>query len=142
MKKLLFLATFAAGWMTITAASCKHDDNNNNPSGGGNTTTPGSGWRVSLFNERTENKTNDYSGYSFDFAANGSMTAVRNSQNTTGTWRQFQDDGVTKFEIQLSTTDHDLQELNDDWVLVSKTDNLISLQDDNSSSNEQLQFSK
>lgn len=129
--------------MSLTAASCKHDDNSNNPSAGGsNTSTPGGGWRLSRFSERNEDKTGHYSGYSFEFSANGSLTATRNSLNTSGTWRQFQDDGLTKFEIQLSTTDHDLQELNDDWVLVSKTDGLISLQDDNSSSNEQLQFSK
>ena len=144
MKKLFYIPALMVSYLITTAASCQHDDNSNptpaNPVV--NTTPAGSGWRVSLFNERSENKTNDYTGYTFEFASSGTMTAVRNGQTTNGTWRQFRNDGLDRFEIQLSTTDNNLQELNDDWVIVSKSDALISLKDDNPTSNEQLQFSK
>lgn len=127
-------------------SSCKTENNNVNPSSPTstsiNTNTPGTGWRLSLYSERNENKTSHYNSYTFSFSTDGSMTAEANGQVTTGTWKQYSDDGITKFAINLNTSDNDLMDLNDDWALVSKSDNFISLQDDNSSKNEQLQFSK
>ena len=139
MKKLFYLPALMAAYMILTAGSCKRDDDSTNPS---NPSVPGSGWRISLYMEPGENKTQDYNGYVFGFSSDGSMTAVRNSQTTTGTWQQFQNDGLNRFRIMLNTSDNKLSDLNHSWVLVSKNDALISLRDDNTSSNEQLQFSK
>lgn len=136
-------------YVILSSSSCQHDDNNNvTPSGtttstGNNTTTaPAGGWRLSLFSETGENKTSHFNGYTFDFAAGGTMTAKNGSQTVSGTWKQYQDNSITKFAISLNTTDKDMSELNDDWALVSRNDNFISLKDDNSSKNEVLQFSK
>ncbi|MEZ5018113.1 MAG: hypothetical protein R2800_13725 [Flavipsychrobacter sp.] len=141
MKKILHIAIVAIGYIILTSSSCKKDDDNVNPSNSSNI-TPGSGWHVSLFSEQSENKTSNYSEYSFDFATDGSMSAQGSGQVVTGTWKQYQDDGITKFAISLNTTNNNLLELNDDWALVSKDEKFISLKDDNSSKNEQLQFSK
>lgn len=146
MKKLFYVIYILFSFAAVTFSSCNKDDNSSlNPSGSGSqgtSATPGTGWRVSLFSERNDNKTSHYTGYTFTFSSDGKMSADRNGQSITGTWSQYQDDGITKFAINLSTTDGDLLELNDDWALVNKTDDFISLADDNSSKNEQLQFSK
>jgi hypothetical protein len=150
MKKLSHILYVVISCIVLTSTSCTHDTNLNaapaNTTGssgtGSNAQTPGSGWRVTLFSETSENKTSHFSGYQFDFAANGTISATGNGQTVTGAWSQYQDDGVTKLAISLNTTDKDLSELNDDWVLISKSDTFISLKDDNSAKNEQLQFSK
>lgn len=151
MKKLFHIVC-TLSFVMLIASSCKHDNNTNvtpsgttgtsGTSGTSSTTVPGSDWSLTLFSEKTEDKTSHFSGYKFEFAADGTMSAVRNGQSVSGTWRQYSNNGVTKFAITLTTTDAHLLELNDDWVLVSKTDNLLSLKDDNSDKNEQLQFSK
>ncbi|MCD6012789.1 MAG: hypothetical protein K0Q79_2651 [Flavipsychrobacter sp.] len=140
MKNLIILLSC----FVLAFSSCTHDDSKTvTPiSSSSSAATPGSGWSLTLLSERSDNKTSHYSGYTFEFAADGTMSAVRSGTTVTGTWRQYQDDGITKFAISLITTDSRLLELNDDWALVSKSDNLISLKDDNSTSNEQLQFSK
>jgi hypothetical protein len=139
MKKLLFIAAMLMSYTVLTSSSCNHNDNNPTPA---NTTTPGPGWRVSAFTEPGEDKTGDYTGYVFDFASGGALTAVRNGQTTSGTWEQSSSNGVPGFEISLSTSDNKLSKLNHRWVLVNKTDVLIDLRDDNVSSYEMLKFSK
>jgi len=141
MKKMLQKSILLL-CLSLSTVSCEHDKNSVQPAGSPSTNIPGSGWKISLYTEPGENKTSDYTGYIFEFGANGAMTAVHDGQSTTGTWRQYQDDGVTKFEIALNTADKDLEDLNDDWVIVTKSDSVISLKDDNDSKNEELQFSK
>ncbi len=139
MKKLIIL--FSCFLLTLN--SCTHDDNKTiAPVGSFSTATPGTGWSITLFSEPGENKTSHFSGYTFSFAADGTMSATKSGAAVTGTWKQYLDDGITRFAISLSTADKDLLELTDDWALVSKSDNLISLKNDNSTKNEQLQFSK
>lgn len=145
MKSVLYSIALCISCLCLTFSSCKKtDDNSVNPNNnsGISSNTPGANWKVSLFTEPDENKTHNYSGYTFDFNSDGGVSANRNGQTTPGTWRQYSDDGVTKFQITLNTTDRDLTELNDDWVVVSKSNTFISLKDDNAASNEQLQFSK
>lgn len=135
MKRSLTYAVILSAFSGLSA--CNHGGESAEIS-----VLPGSGWTVKLMTERGNNKTGNYSGYQFNFNDNGCVAVVKNGQTTTGTWRQYPDDGITKFEIALSTTDNNLSELNDDWVLLSRTNNLISLQDDNTASNEQLQFGR
>lgn len=144
MKKISSFIGLIVCILVLTSASCKHDDNSSvtpSTTSGISNTTLGTGWKLTLLSEGSDNKTSHFSGCTFDFAASGTMTLAGNL-SATGTWRQYQDDGVTKFEINLSTADKDMAELNDDWVLVSKSETFISLKDDNSAKNEQLQFSK
>lgn len=141
MSNLLYLALTV---VMLAFSSCSHSGSPVTPvtPAGISATTPGADWRITLFSETSENKTSHYAGYTFSFAANGTITATNSSAAISGTWRQYQDDGVTKFAISLASADKDLQELNDDWVIVSKSDNFLSLKDDNSAKNELLQFSK
>ncbi len=139
MKNLIILISCFA---LIFSSCTKEDKTTVTPGSTISTATPGTGWSLTLFTEPGENKTSHFAGYTFDFAADGTMTAVKGGMTVTGTWKQYPDDGKTKFAITLSTTDVRLMELNDAWELVSKSASFISLKDDNSVSNEQLQFSQ
>ena len=123
-----------------TFASCKKEDKSKvSPVGG---TAIGGDWRVSYFYDNDKDETSDYNGYVFRFNSNGSMTATRSGQTTNGSWNETSDDGFKKFIISLNTSDDKLTELNDDWVLESKTSTEIKLKDDNPARNEQLHFVK
>ncbi|MEZ0607947.1 hypothetical protein ACAW74_05490 [Fibrella sp. WM1] len=43
-------------------------------------------WTVSLYRQRTEVKTSDYSGITFTFSADGTLTATEKGKTIRGTW--------------------------------------------------------
>lgn len=132
-----------AGITLMALNGCKKDDNNNNGIGNstGGIVTTGQ-WRVSYFFDKDKEETSDYNGYVFEFKSGGGMTATRNGQTTSGNWSEGTDDGKPRFNIQLNTTDDKLSELNDDWVVDSKTDKELKLSDDNDTHTEQLHFTR
>jgi hypothetical protein len=138
MKLILILSLFVTS--TFALSSCKHG--NDDPAPVVNTNTPGSGWRVTRFTEPGEDKTNDYNGYVFEYASNGTATVTGNGQSSTGNWSQSVRDGLNRFNIQIGSTDKKIEKLNHDWVLQTKSDSFISMTDDNASSDEHLEFSK
>jgi hypothetical protein len=100
-------------------------------------------WRVTNFSERTNNETDDFTGYTFTFLSNGKIQAAKNGIIKEGNWSEST--SSQKLIIDLgakSDANKPLGELTDDWVIVSKTATKINLTDDNSSSNELLEFSK
>ena len=100
-------------------------------------------WRVTHFSERSNNETNDFNGYTFTFQSNGKVLAAKNGVIKEGNWSESA--STQRLVIDLGTkTDANkpLGELSDDWVIVSKTDKKINLSDDNSTSNELLEFTK
>lgn len=141
MKRVLFSAGALMIYLTCSSSGCKHDDNSAVTPSNTTTTTPTTTgkWKVSYYFDKKD-ETSDYSGYVFEFNSDRTMTAGNNGVNTTGTWGERTDDGKQKFTIALNSTDSKLLELNDDWVIESKTDAEIKLKDDNNS--EQLQFKK
>jgi len=139
MKKQIFLSLSFFVLAVTALSSCSKDDKGPGPV---SSAVPGAGWKVALFTEPKENKTSDFIGYTLEFGSTGTLTITGNGQAITGTWKQHQDDGVSKLLITLNTTDNHLSKLNDDWVIVSKTETLISLKDDNVVSAEVLQFAK
>jgi hypothetical protein len=100
-------------------------------------------WRVTLFTDSGNNETSDFSGYSFQFASGGVLTAAKTSTSKTGNWGLASTSN--KFNIDLGAkTDSNkpLGELTDDWRIISVTPSEIRLSDDNASSNEFLTFTK
>ena len=100
-------------------------------------------WRVTLFTDSGKDETSDFSGYSFQFNSNGSLTATKGNTTKTGTWSIGS--SSNKFNIDLGAkTDSNkpLGELTDDWRIVSITGSEIKLADDNAASGEALTFSK
>ncbi len=142
MKRILWapvlLAVLAMGCQNKTSTNVT-PGNNNTPLSG--TVTSGK-WTISYFYDNDKEETSDYSGYSFEFKTDKTLTATRSGITTTGTWTETTDDDLPRLVIMLNTTDDKLTELNEDWVIESKNDTQIKLKDDNPDRNEQLHFNK
>jgi|JI7StandDraft_1071085.scaffolds.fasta_scaffold01207_16 hypothetical protein len=113
--------------VTLLATSCTKDDNSNNNSGNNNANvTPAAGqWKISYFFDKQE-ETSNYTGYTFDFAANGTLTTQGNGQTYTGTWQTNVDDSKDKFVINYTgTVPSTLQELEEDWLILVIDNNLM-----------------
>jgi hypothetical protein len=120
-------------------ASCTPDSTSSNAS---QVVTSGE-WRVTLFTDSGNDETSDFSGYRFIFNTGGTITAVNNAVSKTGTWSTGS--SSNKFTIDLGAktdTNKPLGELTDDWQIVSVSETVIQLKDDNAASNEKLTFTK
>jgi len=123
-------------YFVALSTSCTRSLDNNAT----NVATSGS-WRVSLYTDSGNSETSDFTGYTFSFNSDGSLTVIKNGGTTTGTWSS----GSGKFNIDLGPKDNTnkpLGELTDDWKIISVSDTEIKLTDNNSSSNEFLTFTK
>lgn len=135
MKTKILLAAFSS----LLLASCS---TSNNSSDAGQVATSGT-WRVTLFTDSGNDETSDFAGYSFTFSTSGSVTAAKNGVTQTGTWSV--NTSSNKFNIDLGAkidTNKPLGELTDDWKIISVSETVIQLEDDNSASNEKLTFTK
>ncbi len=98
-------------------------------------------WRVTLFTDSGNNETPDFSGYTFTFNSNGTLTATKSGVTKNGTWST----GSNKFNIDVGAkidSNKPLGELTDDWKIISTSGTEIRLTDDNSTSSEFLTFTK
>lgn len=91
------------------------------------TTTIQSGtWKVTLFNDNGIDETSNFNGFSFTFNANGTATATRNSLVTDGSWVSGTDDSKVKLILDFGVASP-LDELNEDWRVLERTDTRIKL---------------
>jgi hypothetical protein len=117
--------------VSLFAASCQKS--------GSKIITKGS-WMVSLFMEDNKDETSDFFGYTFDFNSDGTlMVTLPTGIINTGRWSY--DDNSSKYKIMISRNDK-LDKVNDEWIIVSKSNDLIELKDDSSTKNELLNFKK
>jgi hypothetical protein len=116
---LLLLSFFA-----IT--SCDHNSSSNNPNNNNNNVTPSAGtWKVTYFFDKQEETSNN-SNYTFEFGANGSLSASNGSQTYSGTWATGIDDSADKFLIDFSgTVPSALSDLEEDWHIVKIESNFM-----------------
>lgn len=102
-------------------------------------TTSGS-WRVSNYNDDSIDETDDYNGFTFTFEDNGTLVASINTVETQGTWSIVEesddstDDGDDSNDIDFNiffavTGDDVLEDLSDDWDIVTISETSISLRD-------------
>ena len=100
-------------------------------------------WMVSLYTEDSKDETSEFAGYKFDFNKNELLTVtmtIAGSTNTVnGTWTY--DDASSKYRISISGTGN-LDKVNGDWTIISKSKDLIELKDDNPTKKEFLNFKK
>ena len=100
-------------------------------------------WRVTHFSERTTNETDAFAGYTFTFQSNGKVLASKNGVIKEGNWSESTNSQRLVIDLGVKTdANKPLGELTDDWVIVSKSETKINLSDDNSTSNELLEFTK
>lgn len=120
----------------VILSSCKKDSNST--SSVTQIVTTGS-WRITTFIEASEDKTSDFTGYTFSFNSNGQLAATLSGANTTGIWGW--DDSNSKFHISIGSS-KPLLSLTDDWVVLEKTETLVRLKNDNPAKNELLSFTR
>jgi hypothetical protein len=118
--------------------SCQKSDNSTSGSNNGN---PSQGtWRITLFSESGTDKTSDFDGYTFVFGSDGVLTVQRGAISKTGSWNQS-----SNFSIDLgenSDSNKPQGEITGSWKIVSITSTEIKLTDDNTPSQETLNFAK
>jgi hypothetical protein len=132
--------------LAISLASCSKS-NDDNPSDNNNVNDQVSGnWTVTYYYDSGKDETSDYSGYSFEFATDGTLTATHSTGTFAGTWRigdsSSDDDSSSNRFVITITGNKRMDDLQDDWVIDSISDTEIRLRDDNPASAEELRFGK
>jgi len=143
MKKK-FLSVFIIVFYVVAVVSCSTDDsssndNSNNVTANQTETIAQEGtWKITYFFDTDQAETGNYSGYTFSFNNDGSLEAVNGDSTITGSWsvsdsNSSDDDASssdTDFNIFFPVADNDnLEELNDDWHVISVSDSKIELID-------------
>jgi hypothetical protein len=103
-----------------------------------NTAVSGS-WTISSYVDSGQDETNDYNGYTFTFNDDGTVVATNGGNTINGTWSvtdnsNSNDDSNSvddiDFNISFSVpTTSVFYDLNDDWEIVTYSNNTISLID-------------
>jgi len=120
------------------------------PGGGGgsnpelvdfNSNLVGEPWTISSFIDDGQNETNDYNNVTFTFNEDGSVVAQKFNQSRTGSWSTSIDGGQIELEIGF-TGPALLNELNEDWDVISSSGTQLELEDIGPGDNDLLTFSR
>lgn len=147
INKLVISAFFIMGMIALQSCTTDDDSSSSNMNNDAqimeaqsiaNTGT----WIITNFNDSGQNETGDFNGYTFDFASDGVLTATNGTNTLTGTWsitddsnsssddNSSDDDDDIDFNINFPVSDSsDFEDLNDDWDIVSVTENRMELRD-------------
>ena len=130
-KSFLALLCLALLYTTTFLSSCSKDDDVAaiGPAISG-------AWKVSIYWDKKD-ETSKFTGYSFVFNSGGQVVASKGAVNVNGTWSE----SSTKLNINFGA-DPVLSNINKDWLKVEKTATSIKLKDDNSASDERVEFIK
>jgi len=93
-------------------------------------------WMIHYYFDNKD-ETSTFSGYTFTFSANGTLTLKKGAESYTGAWQEVTDNGKKKLMININTINF-IQKLNDDWEVRSYNATFVELADDNASSPHQL----
>lgn len=93
-------------------------------------------WTASLYWDKKD-ETSKFSGYSFAFNSGGQIVATKGSTAVNGTWSE----SSTKLSIDFGS-DPVLSNITKNWLKVEKTATTIKLRDDNTASDERIEFIK
>jgi hypothetical protein len=101
----------------------------------------GSDLQVHLYQEGSEDKTSDYTGYLWTFKPDGSLVVTRGALTFNGSWILTQA-GDTRLNILFAGTGVDavLQKLQKNWQVTDYSVDLIQLKDDSTPTIEILHF--
>jgi hypothetical protein len=88
-------------------------------------------WLVANYNKAGDNKTANYDGFELTFADDNTVVAAKDMDKVEGGWAEITGDEVHKLELDFGTT-VPFDEFNNDWDVVSFTENRIELKDINS----------
>lgn len=116
----------------IAFSSCKKEDNSSSTSQSATAILSSNiqqgNWRVTSFIENGVNQTNHYTGYQFQFASSGTVTAVNGGSTVSGTWSSGSDNSQLKLILSFGSA-VPFQELNSDWHVTQNSSTIIKLED-------------
>lgn len=93
-------------------------------------------WKVIFYWDKKD-ETSNFAGWTISFLDGGKLTASKGSTVVNGTWAQTS----SKFTLSFGG-DPVLSDLDGNWQIVSITDSLIKLKDDNPSQDDELHLGK
>lgn len=149
MRKGVFYSALLMLGFSLMSSTCSSDDDGGNFNDNSqqilqveNTAETGT-WRITNFVDSDQNETNDFNGFAFTFSSDGTLTATNSTTTYTGNWSvtdsnsdddSTDDDGGSTddidFNIFFAVSDtNNFDDLNDDWDIVSYSDNTINLID-------------
>ncbi|MCF8416097.1 MAG: hypothetical protein K9G40_07620 [Crocinitomicaceae bacterium] len=87
-------------------------------------------WKVSLYEDDGNNETSDYTDYRFKFNTDGSVTVQPGMLTVTyaGTWKTEKDSDHVDFILNFATPAN-LEDLSDDWEVLSESKTKLELED-------------
>ncbi|WP_243398864.1 hypothetical protein [Hanstruepera neustonica] len=143
MKKAVLNGVMLIFGLSIILTSCSSDDDGGNIIPNNNvviqqvvTQAQSGTWRITSFIDSGQDETNNFTGYNFTFGTNGALSASNGNNSESGNWSvtdsNSNDDSNDDidFNIMFNVPDtNDFEDLNDDWDIVSHTDNRIQLRD-------------
>lgn len=124
MKSIKFF--LPALFFLAVAAFVSCQNSSDNSSGNNNNNTPAAGeWKITYFFDKKD-ETSNYAGYTFEFGADGSLSAFSGSQTWTGTWQTGIDDSADKILLDfIGTAPSALLELEEDWRILTMNDSFM-----------------
>ena len=143
MKNRIFYSFLIMLSFSLMSSTCSSDDSPSNDNSQEiieieNTAESGT-WIISSYVDSGQDETNDFNGYVFTFAANGTVTATNGTTTYNGTWSvsdssNSSDDSSSDDDIDFNLSfpvpdTDDFEDLNDDWDIVSYSASTISLID-------------
>lgn len=134
MRHLQLLSILLISMSAIfTQTSCTKDNTENFTSTVVKNNVQSGAWRITSFIDSGNDETNHFSGYTFTFGSNGTITATNNSQTYNGTWSVTDNnsnddspDSDIDFNIFFNLTNN-FEDLNEDWHIVSQSSSRIEL---------------
>lgn len=133
MMKVIAVCLFTAIIFSCSSDSSSSSSNQNTINAIVNAAASGS-WRITYYYDSDHEETSNYTGYDFTFAANNILTAVNGSNTYTGAWSVTDSNSSSSssddihFNI-LFTAPPFMQELSDDWEIISYSSTEIKLTD-------------
>ena len=128
MKKLKLISILSL--LLFVSIGCTDEDDDTNqvssPTEISSTVADGT-WIVTLYKEAEIVQTANYSGYSFTFATDGSLSATNGITTQSGDWSTYIDSGYTKLDLMFDALDGPFEEISEDWNVISRTDIKIEL---------------
>lgn len=124
MKKLILL------FAVVAFASCSSDDDNINLEQPDAITIvlPEGNWKIEKFIDDDVDKTGQFTSFIFDFKNNGTVSATNDILTENGIWSYDNDRNDPELDIRFSE-DSILDDISDDWDIISVSPSRIELSD-------------
>ena len=137
MQLLISLAFFV--FVVFTFSSCKKPVADSNPNFSITELLTSGPWEITHFTDGTNDRSSNFSGYTFTFLSSGKIYAANTTETITGTWTN--ENSVTLLNISISGN-APLPYLNKNWIVSSTANSSVILLDDNSGSVSEIHLVK